>query len=253
MVGGASKGLGLAVARALANEGARLSISGRNPSSVRRAAADLEQKNGATVLPVVADLRSHQAASEWLRATEEAFGGVDLLFANTGGPPPGITREFDNDAWQAAFELLVMSVVQVTRIVVPSMKARGSGSILIGASYSVKEPIPHLALSTVFRASVAALSKTLATELGPDNIRVNVLLPGYILTDRVRDLDRFNAGRAGISLSEHKAATVARIPLERYGAPAEFGSVAAFMLSDAASYVTGASLLIDGGLTRCVS
>jgi 3-oxoacyl-[acyl-carrier protein] reductase len=159
---------------------------------------------------------------------------------------------FDDGEWAASFELLVLSVIRLVRLVVPSMEARGGGSILMNTSSSVKDPIPNLALSNVLRASVAALSKTLATELAPKRIRVNTIMPGRIATDRMRRLDQFNAEKEGISLQQAEAQTVRAVPLARYGTPEEFGRVAAFLLSEASAYVTGTTQAVDGGLIRSV-
>jgi len=252
MVGGASKGLGFAVARALAAEGACVSIASRDRDGIERAAATIGRESGAEVLAHAADLSQPDAIAAWHDATITKFGGVDLLFTNTGGPPAGAVLTFDDQAWRAAFELLVLSVVRLVRLAVPSMQARGGGAILVGTSSSVKEPIANLALSNVLRASVAALAKTLAIELAPSKIRVNNLIPGRIDTDRVRELDAINAKKAGITTEAQHARASATIPLGRYGDPDEFGRMAAFLLSDAASYITGASVQVDGGLIRGV-
>jgi 3-oxoacyl-[acyl-carrier protein] reductase len=252
MVGGASKGLGFAVARALAGEGARVSIASRDRSAIDQAAALIKKDTGATVVPVAADLSSADAIAAWHQATMDAFGGVDLLFTNTGGPPAGAVLNFDDAAWQAGFGLLVLSVIRTVRLVVPSMQARGGGAILMGTSSSVKEPIGNLALSNVLRASVSALAKTLAIELAPSKIRVNNLIPGRIETDRLMYLDEVNAKKAGIPLEDHRRKMSAAIPMGRYGAPEEFGRTAAFLLSDAAAYITGASVQVDGGLLKGV-
>ena len=250
MVGGASKGLGLAVARALAAEGALVSIASRNADAIQRAADGITRATGSRALPVAADLSRAEAIAAWHAATVREFGGVDLLFANTGGPPAGTALAFDDEAWQAAFDLLLMSVVRSVRLVVPSMRARGGGAILIGTSSTVKEPIPNLALSNVLRSGVTSLAKTLSLELAPDNIRVNTLMPGRIATDRLQLLDEINAKKANVPLDEHRRRAEASIPLGRYGAPDEFGRMGAFLLSDAASYITGAALQVDGGLLR---
>ena len=159
---------------------------------------------------------------------------------------------FDDAAWQEASELLLFSTLRMVRAAVPSMQARGGGAILVSTSASVKEPIQNLGLSTVLRASVSALAKTLAIELAPMKIRVNQIIPGRIDTDRVRHLDELNAKKQGVSVEEAKARAMATIPMGRYGEGEEFGRVGAFLLSEGASYMTGATVQVDGGLIRSV-
>ena len=250
MVGGASKGLGFAVARALAAEGAHVSIAARDEDAIERAAAAINAGGGGRALAVAADLSKADHITRWMAATTDRFGGVDLLFANTGGPPAGTALSFDDMGWQSAFELLLLSVVRSVRLVVPSMRARGGGAILVGTSSTVKEPFPNLALSNVMRAGVTALVKTLSNELAAEHIRVNSLLPGRIATDRLKYLDDANATRAGISADQQRQRAMATIPAGRYGEPDEFGRAGAFLLSDAASYITGAALQVDGGLLK---
>jgi 3-oxoacyl-[acyl-carrier protein] reductase len=252
MVAGASRGLGFAVARALAEEGCAVSISSRDPEAIAAAGQQIAAETGARVLATAADVRSAEQLATWQRRTVEEFGGVDLLFPNAGGPPPGTALEFDDAAWQDAFELLLLSVVRMVRAAVPVMAARGGGSIVIPTSSTVKQPLGRLALSNVLRAGVAALAKTLASELAPKNIRVNHLMPGRISTQRVRQLDEETSRRLGISLEEQQQRTLAEIPLRRYGQPEEFARAAVFLFSDAASYITGASLQVDGGLIHFV-
>jgi 3-oxoacyl-[acyl-carrier protein] reductase len=251
MVAGASRGLGHAVARALAGEGVAVSIASRNPEAIASAGDALHRETGAQVLAVPADVSVPEHVARWVSATEERFGGVDLLFANSGGPPAGAALSFDEAAWRRAADQLLFGVLGTIRAVVPVMTRRG-GAILVSTSSSVKEPIPNLALSTVLRASVSALAKTLSLELAGAGIRVNQIVPGRIDTDRVRELDALNAERAGITPGDQKARSVAAIALGRYGTPAEFGRAAAFLLSPAASYITGATLQVDGGLIRSV-
>jgi 3-oxoacyl-[acyl-carrier protein] reductase len=252
MVGGASKGLGYAVARAVAGEGALVAIASRDEKAIRQAADTIERETGSRALPVAADLSRAEAVAQWHAAALNAFGGVDAVFCNTGGPPAGAALAFDDTQWQSAFDSLLMSVVRTVRLVVPSMQARGGGAILVGTSSSVKEPIANLALSNVLRASVSALAKTLSLELAAQKIRVNNLIPGRIETDRVRWLDEVNAKKNGITVADVQARALASIPIGRYGAPDDFGRAAAFLLSDAASYITGASLQVDGGLIKGV-
>jgi len=252
MVGGASKGLGYAVARALASEGAHVSMASRDSAAIAKAAATLAHETGGQALGVAADLSTAAGIDAWHGATMKQYGGVDLLFANTGGPPTGTALGFDDAAWQSAFELLLLSVIRTVRLVVPSMRARGGGAILIGTSSTVKEPVQMLALSNVMRSGVTSLAKTLSVELAPDGIRVNTLVPGRIATDRLTYLDSVNAQKAGIAVEEQRKRALSTIPLGRYGAPEDFGRVGAFLLSDAASYITGTAVPVDGGLIKTI-
>ncbi len=251
MVAGASRGLGFAVAEALAREGAIVSLSSSTLASIDAAAKQLSG-GGSTVLGMTVDVRSGDQIAAWAQKTVERFGGIDLLFTNSGGPPSGAALSFDDAAWQNAIDLLLFSSLRMVRAAVPSMKQRGGGSILMSTSASVKEPIPNLGLSTVVRASVSALSKTLALELAADKIRVNQIIPGRIDTDRVKQLDEIAAKKLGITTEQAKAKAIGTIPMGRYGVGPEYGRVAAFILSDAAAYMTGSTVQVDGGLIRSV-
>lgn len=252
MVAGASRGLGFAIARELAREGASVSLASRDAASAAAAVRKIHDETGSEVLGSGCDVRSLGALTAWYHATVEKFGGIDLLVTNSGGPPAGMFDNFDDAAWQNAFELLVLSAVRLARLVVPSMTARGGGSILMLTSVSVKEPVPNLILSNVIRPATSALAKSLANELAAMKIRVNQILPGRIATDRLKELDEINSKKAGISVEDHQRRVTSTIPLGRYGEPAEFARVAAFLLSDAASYLTGVTVQVDGGLTRSV-
>src|SRR5580704_16978676 len=231
MVAGASRGLGYAVARTLAAEGALVSMSSRDAEAISAAAQRIQKETGGTVLAVAADVQSPGEIAHWHQMTLDRF---------------------DDAAWQRAFELLLMSAVRLARLAVPSMAMRGGGSILLPTSSSVKEPIANLALSNILRAAVSSLAKTLAIELAPKRIRVNQLIPGRIVTDRLRELDEATSKRLGISVEEQQQRMESAIPMGRYGDAQEFANAAAFLLSDAASYITGATLQVDGGLIRGV-
>jgi 3-oxoacyl-[acyl-carrier protein] reductase len=250
MVAGASKGLGYAVARALAAEGVRVSMSSRQESAITEAARRIAAETGVDTLGLAVDVRDAASIAAWHAKTMEKFGGVDLLLTNAGGPPAGTALSFDDEAWKAAFDLLVLSAVRMVRLVVPSMKARGGGAIVISTSTAVVEPVPNLALSNVVRTSAGALAKTLSNELAADGIRVNHLLPGRIDTDRVRELDAIRAQATGGNADAVRQGWEKSIPLGRYGMPDEYGSAAVFLFSNAARYITGASLQCDGGLVK---
>jgi 3-oxoacyl-[acyl-carrier protein] reductase len=252
MVAGASRGLGFAVARALAAEGAMVSMSSRDADGISAAAQKIQKETGGIVLAVAADVQSAKDVAHWHQATLDRFEGIDLLFTNSGGPPPGSTLSFDDAAWQRAFELLLMSAVRMIRLAVPSMAMRGGGAILLPTSSSIKEPIANLALSNILRGAVSSLAKTLAIELASKKIRVNQLIPGRIDTDRVRELDEANSKRLGVPVEEQRKRMEGTIPMGRYGDPEEFANAAVFLLSDAAAYITGATLQVDGGMLRGV-
>ena len=252
MVAGASKGLGFAVARLLAAEGANVSIASRDASAIRSAQQTIEQEKKGKVFSCAADVRSLQAIEQWRDETVRTFGGVDLLFVNSGGPPAGGFLSFDDNAWQGAVDLLLLSAVRMSRVVIPLMQHRGGGSMVVSTSSSVKEPIDNLTLSNVVRASVSSLAKTLSREFASDHIRVNNVIPGRIDTDRVRELDAGNAQRKNVSPEQQKAVMSAAIPLGRYGTADEYARAVVFLLSPASSYITGATLQVDGGMIRSV-
>lgn len=250
LVAAASKGLGYGVARALAREGARVSICSRSAENVRAAAEQLAAETGALVMGVPCDVTDGVALQAWVDQIVAAWGHVDALLVNAGGPPAGLFVELSDAQWQAAFELNVLSAVRLIRAALPHMRP-GSAIVTI-TSAAAREPVARLALSNVMRAGVAGLVKTLADELAPQGIRVNNLLPGRLDTERVAQLDQHTADKLGITFDEARARAVASIPLGRLGTIDEFGAAAAFLLSPAASYITGASLRVDGGMMRSV-
>jgi 3-oxoacyl-[acyl-carrier protein] reductase len=237
LVTGGSRGLGFAAARELVAEGARVVLSARNADGVAAAAAEL----GCTGVP--ADLSDPGAAQALVAATLSAYGQVDGALVSVGGPPGGPALGLTDAQWQRAFESVFLGAVRVCRAVVAALPPEG-GSLALVLSTSVKSPIGGLAASNGLRPGLAMLAKTMADELGPRGVRVNGLLPGRVDTDRLRELD-------GPDPLVRKA-SAAGIPLRRYGRTDEFGRVAAFLLSAAASYVTGAMVPVDGGALRAL-
>ncbi|MDF7825856.1 SDR family oxidoreductase [Pontiellaceae bacterium B12227] len=252
MVAASSKGLGYGIARELAKEGALVSIGARTEAEVFDAADVLIEETGAEVLPNVLDASDPDSIFQWLENTTNEFGGVDKLVVNAGGPPAGKFEDFSDADWLAAFNLTLMSSVRMIRAVLPSMREAGGGSILTITSVSVKEPIDFLLLSNVMRSGVTSLAKSLSKQLAPENIRVNNLMPGRIDTDRVQSLDTMNATARDLSVEDIKTANELGIPLGRYGTIEEFGKLGAFLLSDAASYITGQTIAVDGGSINTV-
>lgn len=250
LVAAASKGLGFGVARALALEGVRVSICSRDQASVDAAIKKLSDESGAEVIGMVCDVTKAASIQAWVDAAVARWGTVDALLVNAGGPPGGLLKDFTDEQWQAAFELTLMSSVRMIRSTLPHMK--NGGSILTITSSSTREPIERLGLSTVMRSGVAGMVKTLADELANDGIRVNNLIPGRIDTERVAQLDQATAKRQGVSFEDARAQSISKIPLKRLGTADEFGVAAAYLLSPAAAYITGASLRVDGGAMRSI-
>lgn len=248
LVAASSKGLGFGVARACALHGAKVSMCARRPDELESAAAQIREESGADVLAVPCDVSKPDELKRWIERTVEQWGNVYGLLVNAGGPPAGFFKDLTDEQWQGAFDLTLMSTVRMIRMTIPHM--REGGSIVAVTSYSVNQPIEALALSTVMRSGVVGLLKTLAEELAPNGIRVNNLIPGRILTDRVNQLDQSAAQRRGTTIEEVRAQFVKTVPLGRLGTTEDFGNAGAFLLSPAASYITGATLRVDGGLVR---
>jgi len=245
VVSGGSRGLGRATAEVLVAEGARVVLGARDEGAVERAAQELG--GPAHAVGVVADLGIAASAQRLVEAAHSAYGGVDGALVSVGGPPPGTALDAGEDAWRAAFDAVFLGALRLTRRVVGALgdRVHNGGSIAYVLSSSVRSPIPGLAISNGLRPALAGVAKTLADELGPRNIRVNGLLPGRIGTARTVQLDEATGDP-----EEARARVAAGIPLGRYGEPAEFGRVAAFVLSPAASYVTGTMITVDGGALR---
>ena len=252
MVAASSQGIGYGIAEAVAKEGGRLSIASRTASDIEKAAKNLRDQYDVDCRGYVMDAANPASIEAWTEATMGDFGEVQGLVVNAGGPQPGNFDDFDDAAWSQAYELTLMSAVRMIRSVLPQMRAQQYGSILTVTSTSIREPIDNLLLSNVFRSGVVALVKSLSNELADEGIRVNNLVPGRIDTERVRTLDRISAGKKGIAVEDERQVQFTDIPLRRYGTIEDMGSAGAFLLSAAARYITGVTLLVDGGKTRAV-
>ena len=247
LVTAASKGLGFASAMALAHEGCDLAICSRDAAAIESAAAQIRSATGRRVVALAADVSRAEGVQQVLDATFAAYGGVDILVSNTGGPPTGLFMDLDDTAWQNAFDNLLMSAVRLSRGVIPSMRARGGGRIIYITTRSVKQPIPTLILSNALRAAVTGMAKTLSAQVARDGITVNCVAPGRIDTERVQWLDSDAASRTGRDTEAIRAEWATRIPTGRYGTPEEFAAAIVFLASQQASFITGVHLGVDGG------
>lgn len=252
LIAASSQGIGYGIAEAAAREGARLSLCSRSPEKIEKAAASLKDRYGVDVRGYPCDAVDAAAVNGWIESSLKDFGGVDGLVVNAGGPPPGGFDKFGDEDWSRAFNLTLMSAVRMIRGVLPAMRQQKSGAILTLTSSSIKEPIENLLLSNVFRSGVVSLVKSLSYEVAAEGIRVNNLVPGRIDTERVQTVDKLNADRKGISVEEQQELQWGTIPLGRYGSIQDMGNAGVFLLSDAAAYITGATLVVDGGKTRAV-
>jgi 3-oxoacyl-[acyl-carrier protein] reductase len=249
-VAAASQGLGEAIALGLAREGASVAMCARRQTEIQAAADRVRQSTGSTVLPIVADVTRPGDLESAISQTVKQLGGLDILVTNAGGPPAGPFVKHDDEAWEKAFELNLMSVVRMTRIALPHLRRSGRGRIINLSSTSVKQPVDSLVLSNSIRMSVIGLAKTLSVELAPHNITVNNIATGRFDTARIRSLDANRAHTLGISEQEARDQAIAQIPANRYGDPAEMAHLVVFLASDKAAYITGTTIQIDGGMLK---
>jgi 3-oxoacyl-[acyl-carrier protein] reductase len=230
----------------LAREGCHLVICSRDEARINAAADTIRQATGAKVKALVADVSSAAEAKRLVDAAVAEFGGLEIVLHNAGGPPAGETLQMTDEQWQKAFEQNLLSLTRIARAAAPEMAKAGYGRVLTIASSSIKQPIPNLALSNALRAGVWGLAKTLSRELAPQGILVNVIAPGRIDTERIAELDQANAQKSGKTMEDVRKASVASIPLGRLGRPEELANLVVFLASQAASYITGQAITVDG-------
>ncbi len=245
----ASKGLGKACAVLLAEEGADVVIGARNRSTLEATAAEIRAIGKGRVLAVPVDVQRPEQAVAFVEAAIKEFGKIDILVNNAGGPPFGKFESFDETAWQAAIELTLLSTVRFSRLVIPHLKKTGSGRIINIVSLTVKTFVENSVLSTSLRMGVVGMAKMLSNELGPDNITVNNVAPGIILTDRVKDLFPKNLP-PGVTEKDLLAERTRDIPLRRVGQPRELAALVAFLASPLSGYITGTTIQVDGGAVK---
>jgi 3-oxoacyl-[acyl-carrier protein] reductase len=250
LITAAGQGIGRATALAMAAEGAEVVICARNEADLERAREEISRETGAEILAVAADMTNPDDITGLVEKTVAHFGGLHILVTNAGGPPGGDFFDFDDAAWQAAFDLSMMSTVRLIRAAVPHMQAAKWGRVINITSLSVKEPLAPLVLSNATRPSVHGLAKTLANQLGKDGITINNIMPGYTRTDRIIEYGEAVAKQSGKSLDEVFAEMGKPVPAGRIGEPEELGALAAFLASERAAYITGASIPVDGGAIR---
>ena len=256
VVAGASRGLGRAIAEGLAVEGARVAMCSRSGEAITGAAAEILRTDacrvaGGDVLPVTADVGRAEDVDRLVSQTLDRWGRIDILVTNAGGPPSGPAAGLTDTQWTTAVDTLLLSVVRLCRAVIPVMQRQQWGRIIHITSFTVKQPLPNLALSNAVRLAVVGLAKTQAIELAPHNILVNTICPGPIATDRLAELTQQYATRDNVSFDEaNRRLWLSQIPLGRLGRPREFADLAVFLASDRSSFITGCTIQVDGGAVR---
>lgn len=250
LITGSSRGLGYAIALALAGEGCEVVVNSRSMENAKKAAEKISAQTTSRVVPIAGDVMDPKIPSDIVRRSVEALGSLDILVTNSGGPPAGRFEDFDDEAWTQAVDLVFLSHVRLIRAALPSLRQSSTPSVLTITSYSVKQPIPNLVLSNSVRAATVGLTKTLALELGSDRIRFNSILPAWTLTERVIELMEHRARINGTTVEEEMSRQAKDSPLGRMGTPEEFAKAAVFLVSPAASYITGVMLTVDGGMYK---
>lgn len=250
LITGASRGLGFAAARLLSAEGAIVTINSRNAEKLEAAAKSIQNETKGKVNFIPGDITAKEFPTELVAKTVQLQGGLDILIANAGGPPPGRFETISDEIWQMAVELSFLSQARLIRAALPALSKSKTASVLTVTSYSVKQPIQNLVLSNSIRAATIGLTKSLANELGPAGIRFNSILPGWTETERIHELMADRARLKKSTIEQEIQLQSLESPLGRMGTPEEFANAAVFMVSPAASYITGVMLTVDGGVCK---
>ncbi len=250
LVTGSSRGLGYATALALAKEGCKVAINGRDEAKIKAVAEKMSKETGAQVIGLAGDVSLADVPERLIQQTEDAFDGLDILVTNAGGPPPGSIDTLDEAAWQKGLDMCLMFHVRLIKSALPFLRKSDSASILTVTSMTVKQPIANLLLSNSIRAAAIGLTKSLALDLGGEGIRVNSILPGWTETERVTELMTARATANKSTVEDETRKQAAQSPFGRLGQPEEFANAAAFLVSPAASYITGVMLNVDGGMYK---
>ncbi|MBM3178912.1 MAG: SDR family oxidoreductase [Chloroflexi bacterium] len=250
LVSGSSRGLGYAAALVLAKEGCKVAINGRDEAKIKSVADRLSKETGTRVIGLAGDVGLLDIPEKLIQQTVDAFGGLDILITNAGGPPSGSIDSLNEAAWQKGIDLCLMAHVRLIKAALPYLRKSTAASILTITSYSVKQPIANLLLSNSIRSATIGLTKTLALELGKEGIRVNSILPGWTETERVAELMTARATANSTTVEEETHKQSEQSPLGRLGQPEEFANAAVFLVSPAASYITGVMLSVDGGMYK---
>lgn len=249
-IAGSSRGLGFATALTLAREGCQVGVNSREQENARAAAEKITAETGTPAYGFAGDVSDASAADVLIQAAVEELGGLDILITNAGGPPAGSFELFDEETWQKAVDTSFMSHVRLIRAALPHLRKSSAASVLTVTSYTVKQPLPNLVLSNSIRLATIGLTKSLALELGKENIRFNSILPAWTQTERVEELMAFRAQTNNTTAEEETAKLTAEVPLGRIGQPQEFANAAVFLISPAASFIHGVMLPVDGGIIK---
>jgi 3-oxoacyl-[acyl-carrier protein] reductase len=249
-VAGSSRGLGFATALTLAHEGCKVAVNSREEEKAKAAAEKITNETDTQAFGIAGDVSDAEMADTLITSTVDALGGLDILITNAGGPPAGSFELFDEETWQKAVDTSFMSHVRLIRAALPHLRKSSAASVLTVTSYTVKQPIPNLVLSNSVRAATVGLTKSLALELGKENIRFNSILPAWTQTERVEELMAFRAKNNNTTIEEQITQLTAEIPLGRMGQPQEFANAAVFLVSPAASFIHGVMLPVDGGIIK---